>query len=148
MPVIVLSACGQDEVVARAFDLGAADYVVKPFSPTELAQPSEPYVRGDLTVDYAQRRVTVAGRTVALTGIEYRMLVELSVNAGRPLTHEHLLQRVWGPDKGEDSAPVRNIVRRLRRKLGDAAGNPAYIFAEPSVGYRMEKGDAQEPEEA
>ena len=164
MPVIVLSACGQDEVVARAFDLGAADYVVKPFSPTELAariraalrrraapelaQPSEPYVRGDLTVDYAQRRVTVAGRTVALSGIEYRMLVELSANAGRPLTHEHLLQRVWGPDKGEDSAPVRNIVRRLRRKLGDAAGNPAYIFAEPSVGYRMEKGDAQEPEEA
>ena len=164
MPVIVLSAYGQDEVVARAFDLGAADYVVKPFSPTELAariraalrrraapelaQPSEPYVRGDLTVDYAQRRVTVAGRTVALSGIEYRMLVELSANAGRPLTHEHLLQRVWGPDKGEDSAPVRNIVRRLRRKLGDAAGNPAYIFAEPSVGYRMEKGDAQEPEEA
>ena len=158
MPVIFLSAYGQDEVVARAFDLGAADYVVKPFSPTELAariraalrrraapelaQPSEPYVRGDLTVDYPQRRVTVAGRTVALTGIEYRMPVELSANAGRPLTHEHLLQRVWGPDKGEDSAPVRNIVRRLRRKLGDAAGNPAYIFAEPSVGYRMEKGDA------
>ena len=157
MPVIVLSAYGQDEVVARAFDLGAADYVVKPFSPTELAariraalrrraapelaQPSEPYVRGNLTVDYAQRRVTVAGRTVALTGIEYRMLVELSVNAGRPLTHEHLLQRVWGPDKGEDSAPVRNIVRRLRSKLGDDPGNPSYIFAEPTVGYRMEQGE-------
>ena len=164
VPVIFLSAYGQDEVVARAFDLGAADYVVKPFSPTELAariraalrrraapelaEPSEPYVRGDLTVDYAQRRVTVAGRTVALTAIEYRMLVELSANAGRPLTHEHLLQRVWGPDKGEDSAPVRNIVRRLRRKLGDAADNPGYIFAEPTVGYRMEKGEGQEPEEA
>ena len=105
-------------------------------------------MRGDLTVDYAQRRVTVAGRTVALTAIEYRMLVELSANAGRPLTHEHLLQRVWGPDKGEDSAPVRNIVRRLRRKLGDAADNPGYIFAEPTVGYRMEKGEGQEPEEA
>ena len=164
VPVIFLSAYGQDEVVAQAFDLGAADYVVKPFSPTELAariraalrrraapelaQPAEPYVRGDLTVDYPQRRVTVAGRTVALTIIEYRMLVELSVNAGRPLTHEHLLQRVWGPDKGEDSAPVRNIVRRLRRKLGDDADNPGYIFAEPSIGYRMERGEAQEPEEA
>ena len=164
VPVIFLSAYGQDEVIARAFDLGAADYVVKPFSPTELAariraalrrraapelaQPAEPYVRGDLTVDYPQRRVTVAGRTVALTVIEYRMLVELSVNAGRPLTHEHLLQRVWGPDKGEDSAPVRNIVRRLRRKLGDDADNPAYIFAEPSIGYRMERSEAQEPEEA
>ena len=127
--------------MARAFDLGAADYVVKPFSPTELAEPSEPYVRGDLTIEYPQRRVTVAGRTVALTIIEYRMLVELSANAGRPLTHEHLLQRVWGPDKGQDSGPVRNIVRRLRRKLGDDPGNPIYIFAEPSVGYRMEKGE-------
>ena len=157
VPVIFLSAYGQDEVVARAFDLGAADYVVKPFSPTELAariraalrkraapelaEPSRPYVRGDLTIEYPQRRVTVAGRTVALTIIEHRMLVELSVNAGRPLTHEHLLQRVWGPDKGQDSAPVRNIVRRLRRKLGDDPGNPGYIFAEPSVGYRMEKGE-------
>ena len=157
VPVIFLSAYGQDEVVARAFDLGAADYVVKPFSPTELAariraalrkraapelaEPSQPYVRGDLTVDYPQRRVTVAGRIVALTAIEYRMLVELSANAGRPLTHEHLLQRVWGPDKGADSAPVRNIVKRLRRKLGDDPGNPGYIFAEPTVGYRMEEGE-------
>ena len=159
VPVIFLSAYGQDEVVARAFDLGAADYVVKPFSPTELAariraalrkraapelaEPSQPYVRGDLTVDYPQRRVTVAGRIVALTAIEYRMLVELSANAGRPLTHEYLLQRVWGPDKGADSAPVRNIVKRLRRKLDDDPDNPGYIFAEPTVGYRMELGETQ-----
>ena len=97
-PVIFLSVNGQEEVVARAFDMGAADYVVKPFSATELAariraalrkraapelaQPSEPYVRGDLTVDYPRRRVTVAGNHVELTDIEYRMLVELSVNAG------------------------------------------------------------------
>ena len=157
VPVIFLSAYGQDEVVARAFDLGAADYVVKPFSPTELvariraalrkraapelAQPSQPYVLGELTVDYSQRRVTLAGRPVALTIIEYRMLVELSANAGRPLTHQHLLQRVWGPDQGENTAPVRNIVGRLRRKLGDDAGHPGYIFAEPSVGYRMEQGE-------
>ena len=159
VPVIFLSAYGQDEVVARAFGLGAADYVVKPFSPTELAariraalrkqgapelaEPSRPYVRGGLTIEYPQRRVTVAGRTVALTIIEYRMLVELSANAGRPVTHEHLLHRVWGPDKGPDSAPVRNIVRRLRRKLGDDPDNPGYIFAEPSVGYRMEKGEGE-----
>ena len=156
-PVIFLSVNGQEEVVARAFDMGAADYVVKPFSATELAariraalrkraapelaQPSEPYVRGDLTVDYAQRRVTVDGSPVELTDIEYRMLVELSVNAGRALTHERLLQRVWGPDKGEDSGPVRNIVKRLRRKLGEDASNPAFIFAVPRVGYRMEQGE-------
>ena len=89
----------------------------------------------------------MAGRPVALTDIEYRMLVELSVNAGRALTHEHLLQRVWGLDKGEDSGPVRNIVKRLRRKLGDDASNPVYIFAEPRVGHRMEQGDGQEQED-
>ena len=158
VPVIFLSVNGQEDVVARAFDMGAADYVVKPFSQIELvarikavlrkraapelAEPSEPYVRGDLTIDYPQRRVTMAGRPVALTGIEYRMLVELSVNAGRALTHEHLLQRIWGPDKGEDSGPVRNIVKRLRRKLGDDPGNPAYIFNEPRVGYRMRQEEA------
>ena len=163
VPVIFLSAYGQDEVIARAFDEGAADYIVKPFSPTELAariraalrkraapevaEPSEPYVRGDLTVDYARHRVTVAGIPVALTAIEYRMLVELSANAGRALTHEHLLQRVWGPDKGEDTGPVRNIVKRLRRKLGDDPGNPTYILAEPSVGYRMEEGEGPERSE-
>ena len=105
-------------------------------------------MRGDLTIDYPRRRVTVAGRTVALTVIEYRMLVELSANAGRALTHQHLLQRVWGPDKGEDSGPVRNIVRRLRRKLDDDPGNPSYIFAEPSVGYRMAEAETQERGEA
>ena len=158
VPVIVLSAYGQDEVIARAFGLGAADYVVKPFSPTELAariraalrkrgapelaEPSRPYVRGGLTIEYPQRRVTAAGRTVALTIIEYRMLVELSANAGRPVTHQRLLERVWGPDKGEDSGPVRNIVRRLRRKLDDDPDDPSCIFALPTVGYRMAEGEA------
>ena len=166
VPVIFLSVYGQDEVIARAFDQGAADYVVKPFSPTELAariraalrqrappelaEPSQPYVRGDLTVDYARRRVTLAGNPVALTATEYRMLVELSANAGLPLTHQHLLQRVWGPDKGEDSGPVRNIVRRLRRKLDDDPDDPTYIFALPTVGYRMAEaelgGEGAEPE--
>ena len=78
---------------------------------------------------------------MALTVIEYRMPVELSANSGRALTHQRLLHRVWGPDKGEDSGPVRNIVRRLRRKLGDDPDDPSYIFAEPSVGYRMAEGE-------
>ncbi len=157
VPVIFLSVYGQDEVVARAFDMGAADYIVKPFSTTELVariraalrrraspelvDPSEPYLLGELIIDYAQRRTTIAGRPVELTNIEYRMLVELSVNADRVLTNFQLLQRVWGLDKTGGSGPVRNIVGRLRRKLGDDASNPTYILNEPRVGYRMPKGE-------
>ena len=110
VPVIFVSVYGQDAVIARAFDMGAVDYVVKPFSPTELAariraalrrragphlgEPSEPYSLGDLTIDYAGHRVAVAGRPVRLTPTEYGLLFELSANAGRMLTHDQLLQRV------------------------------------------------------
>ena len=154
VPVIFLSAYGRDELVARAFDMGAVDYVVKPFSPTELAariraalrkraasEPSEPYVLGDLTIDYAERRVTLAGRPLPLIAMEYRLLAELSANAGRLLTYEHLLERVWGEKSSGDVRPMRTIVSKLRRKLGDDADNPTYIFTEPRVGYRMPKGE-------
>ena len=155
VPVIFLSAYGRDELIATAFSMGAADYVVKPFSPTELtarigaalrrrevSEPSEPYVRGDLTIDYAERRVTLAGRSVPLVAMEYRLLTELSVSAGRVLTYQHLLDRVWGNRGHGDLRPMRTLVRKLRRKLGDDAGNPTYIFTEPRVGYRMAKGEA------
>ena len=161
VPVIFLSAYGRDELIARAFDMGAVDYVVKPFSPTELAariraalrkraasEPSEPYVLGDLTIDYAERSVTLAGSPLPLIPMEYRLLAELSANAGRLLTYEHLLQRVWGEKSSGDVRPMRTIVSRLRRKLGDDADNPTYIFTEPRVGYRMPKGEAEGPGEA
>ncbi len=161
VPVIFVSAYGRDELIARAFDMGAVDYVVKPFSPTELAariraalrkraasEPSEPYVLGDLTIDYAGRRVTLAGRPLPLIAMEYRLLAELSANAGRLLTYEHLLERVWGQRGSGDVRPMRTIVSKLRRKLGDNADNPAYIFTEPRVGYRMPMGEAQNQEEA
>ena len=154
VPVIFLSVYGREEVVAKALDMGAVDYVVKPFSPTELAarinaalrrrlptEPSEPYVLGDLTIDYVQRRVTLAGRQVNLTPTEYRMLAELSAHAGRVLSHGHLLERVWGERGGYSLRPMRMIVSKLRRKLGDAAANPTYIFTEPRVGFRMPKGE-------
>ena len=153
VPVIFVSAYGRDELIARAFDMGAVDYVVKPFSPTELAariraalrkraasEPSEPYVLGDLTIDYAECRVTLAGRPLPLIAMEYRLLAELSANAGRLLTYEHLLERVWGEKSSGDVRPMRTIVSKLRRKLGDDADNPTYIFTEPRVGYRMAKG--------
>ena len=164
VPVIFLSAYGQEETIARAFENGADDYVVKPFSPTELvarikaalrkreapewAEPSEPYVLGELTIDYAERRVTLAGRPVQLTAIEYGLLFELSANAGRVLTYDRLLQRVWGLRRSGDSRRVRTAAKQLRRKLGDDANNPTYILNEPRVGYRMEKGETEEREEA
>ena len=156
VPVIFLSVNGQEETIARAFENGADDYVVKPFSPTELvarikaalrkreapewAEPSEPYVLGDLTIDYAERRVTLAGRPVQLTAIEYGLLFELSANAGRVMTYDRLLRRVWGLRGSGDSRRVRTAAKQLRRKLGDDANNPTYILNEPRVGYYMAKG--------
>ena len=154
-PVIFLAGQGGDQIVARAFEAGADDYMVKPFSPTELAArieavlrrraasdritAREPYVLGDLTVNYAERRVTVAGRPVRLTATEYKLLFELSINAGRVLTHDQLLRRVWGRDYSGDSPLLRSFVKKLRGKLKDDANNPRYIFTEPRVGYRMAK---------
>ena len=154
-PVIFLSGHGGDQIVARAFEAGADDYMVKPFSPTELAtrieavlrrrassdriRAREPYVLGDLTVNYAERHVTVAGRPVRLTATEYKLLFELSINAGRVLTHDQLLGRVWGRDYSGDSPLLRSFVKKLRGKLKDDANSPRYIFTEPRVGYRMAK---------
>ena len=160
LPVIFLSAYGRDELIAKAFEGGASDYVVKPFSPTELTariaaalrrretpEPSEPYVLRDLTIDYVERQVTLAGQPLHLLPMEYRMLVELSASAGRVVTYEHLLDRVWGERSNDDLRPMRTIVRKLRRKLGDDVSNPTYIFTEPRVGYRMAKGLAMEQQE-
>ena len=149
VPFVFLSAYGQEDVVARAFDTGADDYVVKPFSSTELlariraalrrraVQQAQPYVRGELVVDYAERRVTIAGRVVPLRPLEYGLLAELATNAGRPLSYEHLSERVWKRRDNNDPRRIRSAVRSLRRKLGDDAERPFYIFTEPRVGYRM-----------
>ena len=92
-------------------------------------------------IDYAERRVTLAGQPVQLTATEYGLLADLSVNAGRVLSHDQLLRRVWGPNYSGDSQPVRTFVKNLRNKLGDDARNPTYIFTEPRVGYRMAKSE-------
>ncbi len=100
-------------------------------------------MRGDLAIDFAERRVTLAGRPVRLLPLEYRLLAELAASAGRVLTYAHLLERVWGERDRGDLRPMRTIVRQLRRKLGDAAANPTYIFTESRVGYRMGKGETE-----
>ena len=163
IPVIFLSAYGRDEVVARVLEQGATDYIVKPFSPTELVarvkatlrrfgEPerpvsAKPFVLGDLTIDYAQRRVTVSGDPVPLTATEFNMLAELSMDAGRVVPHNRLLRRVWSPGKPGNLRVLRTHLMRLRRKLGDVAANPRYIFSEPHVGYRMPKGEGEDEQE-
>ena len=157
VPVIFLSAYGRDDTIARAFEEGAVDYVVKPFSPTELAarigaalrrrevpEPLEPYVLGGLVIDYALRRVSLGGSPVQLTAMEYRMLAELSVNAGRVLTYGHLLERVWREKPDADMSPMRTMVAKLRAKLGEDARNPRYVFTESRVGYWMPEGEGKD----
>ena len=147
-PVIFISGYGHDETVAQAFAAGAEDYIVKPFSPTELiarvraalrrrAEP-DPFVLGDLAIDYDQRLVRVGGREVALTAIEYELLRVLSLAAGRVVDYNALLRQVWkGRTYGDPKKLVRAFVKRLRQKLGDDAIKPAYIVTVRGVGYRM-----------
>ena len=154
-PVILVVGHGWDQQIGRAFELGAFDYIAKPFTSTELLaridvalrrrsvasrkEPSGPYRYGDLVIDYVEREVTVSGRPVHLTATQYKLLVELSVAGGRVLTHERLLRLVWGPLHTGDSRVVRTCVKELRHKLGDDAARPTYIFTESGVGYRMTK---------
>ncbi len=153
-PVIFVSKLGNDRDIAQAFELGAADIVTKPFSSEELvnrirvclvkqtsassANGQGAYLLGELAIDYAERRVTVGGRRVQLGAREYKILIELSRAAGRTLTYEQLLSRVWGPQHSGDRRSLRTAIKTLRRKLGDNAKRPAYIFTEPCTGYRME----------
>ena len=156
LPVIFISGYGRDETIARALDAGAADYIVKPFSPTELAAriraalrrraDPEPFVLGGLAIDYDRRRVSVAGREVELTATEYELLRALSLNAGRVTPSETLLDRVWEGRNNSDTKVVRAFVKQLRQKLGDDAASPAWIFNERGVGYRMPRpGAPDEP---
>ena len=155
VPVVFLSAYGQDQVIAQAFDMGAADYMVKPFSPTELVarigaalrRPLEPprpepaglFSVGELTLDYDRREVTLDGEPLDLTPIEYGVLRELAANGGQPVTYDELLRWVWTKSNSRDRRLVRTVVRRLRRKLGDDGDSPNYILTESRVGYRMAK---------
>ncbi|MXZ04181.1 MAG: response regulator [Rhodothermaceae bacterium] len=151
-PVIFLSAYGRDETVARALEMGAVDYIVKPFSPTELVARIQTAMRksdifpetfqsGALVINYEERRVTVSEVPLELTAIEYDLLRVLSTNAGRVVTYENLLRTVWRLTGREDRRRVRAFVKKLRDKLGDDADNPTYILTEPRVGYRMPRPD-------
>jgi len=150
--VIVVSVMPGEKDKVRALDLGADDYVVKPFGTEELVArikavlrrqadvtSGEPVIRiGDLEVDIARRVVSVAGRSVRLTPTEYEVLRYLALHAGKPVTHSTLLRQVWGEYAVGDNYNTRYVVAQIRKKIGDDPAHPRYIVNEPGVGYRLQ----------
>jgi two-component system KDP operon response regulator KdpE len=152
VPVIVLSARGQERDKVTALDAGADDYVSKPFSAGELLarlrvalrhaagaahEESAPFKAGELQVDLLRRHVTVGGAEVRLTPIEYKLLATLVRYAGRVVTHQQLLREVWGPTHDEQSHYVRVYMAHLRHKIEAQPARPRYLLTEPGVGYRL-----------
>ena len=153
-PVVIVSARGLERDKVAALDLGADDYIVKPFGTAELlarirtalrhspkSMGSEPLglaskVIGELNIDYQKRIVTLRGEVLHLTPNEYKLLAMLSVNAGKVLTHDTLIREVWGL-YGNDSHTLRVNMANLRRKIEENPGSPRYILTEMGVGYRM-----------
>ncbi|MBK9128226.1 MAG: response regulator [Phycisphaerales bacterium] len=153
VPIIILSARGQEGDKVAALDAGADDYVQKPFNVAELmarirvalrhaaslAQPSadSTIVAGEITIDLARRIVTRAGMEVHLTPIEYKLLTTLARHAGLVMTHRQLLKEVWGPGHTDESHYLRIFVRQLRQKLERDPMQPRHITTEVGVGYRF-----------
>ncbi len=154
-PVVILSATDEERQKIKALDLGADDYITKPFSPAELAarirsalrrrdrlavSPSfeQPVVSvGDVEVDLSAHVVKRQGQEVHLTRTEFDLLQTLAQHAGKVLTHRKLLQTVWGPEYGGETEYLRTFVKQLRRKLESDPAHPRFIKTEPGVGYRL-----------
>lgn len=154
VPVIFLSARGTDIDRIKGLGLGADDYLPKPFSPDELVaridairrrvgpvelrSPREQYMAGDITIDFARHYVSVAGKDVRLTRIEWLLLSELAQNSGRLMLYEDLLTRVWGPEYRDDVQLLRTWVSRLRYKIERDPNHPSAIRTVPKTGYIMD----------
>ena len=155
LPIIILSVLDDEANTVKAFELGADDYVTKPFSMAELvariraalrhrfqAQGTPPVLHhGDLAIDLVNRRVTRTGQEIKLSPTEYDLLSLLAEHAGKVLTHDMILTRIWGPDKIHDIQYLRVYIRALRQKLGDAAGQSEIIRTESGIGYRLVAAD-------
>jgi two-component system, OmpR family, KDP operon response regulator KdpE len=153
VPIIILSARGDEKDKVRCLELGADDYLTKPFGIAELmariktafrhrgdptvAPAQANFVCDELEINYAKRRVTVGGKEVSLTPTEYAMLQHLAVNSDKVLTHSMLLQSVWGNEYSSEKEYLRVFVGRLRRKLEPDPKNPRYIQTIPGVGYHL-----------
>ena len=154
VPILILTALGEETDKVRAFDLGADDYLTKPFGVGELlgrikavlrranwaaaAANDERIIRGDITADLGKHRVLLAGEPVDLTPTEFNLLVYLMRNTGKALPHRAILQHVWGPEYGEENEYLRVYMGRLRRKIEADPLHPAYLHTEHGIGYRFE----------
>jgi len=154
VPIIMLTARGQEEDKIRGLKMGADDYVAKPFSLRELSARVEAVLRRtyippptkkaplyadeQLVIDPYKRKVSIRGEPVKLTATEQRLLFLLAENAGRTLTFEQILRRVWGPEYINDVDYVRLYIWRLRQKIEPEPSNPRYILTEHGIGYRFE----------
>lgn len=154
-PVIMLTVRDEEDDMVRGLDLGADDYIAKPFSPRELlsrirallrrsmmpapARKTEIVVDQDLKIDFARREVIVRGKKVVLRPTEYRLLYHLVNNAGRLLTHETLLSKVWGREYRDEAHYLRLYITYLRQKIEKDPAHPKYILTERGVGYRFKE---------
>ena len=149
-PIIVLSAVGDEREKVRALDVGADDYITKPFGTEELLArlravirrsaetPGEPAVGvGDLEIDLADRRVRRAGEEIHLTPIEFDLMAALARHRGKLVTHRQLLQEVWGPGHTDATHYLRVHVAHIRAKLETDPARPRYVLTDPGVGYRL-----------
>ena len=159
-PVIMLTAKGEQVDKLKGFEVGADDYLTKPFAPLELLARVGAILRraqqgpastapatvicGDMTIDLARRRVTRSGERVNLTKTEYELLQQLALNMGKVLSHEDLLTKVWGPEYRDDRDYLWAYVRYLRRKLEPDPKNPTHIISEPGFGYFLECHSGEE----
>jgi two-component system KDP operon response regulator KdpE len=150
LPILVLSAVGDEREKVRALDAGADDYVTKPFGTDELLARLRAVMRrsadpgagsqvtvGELVIDVLDRRVTRAGEEVHLTPIEFDLLSVLAQHRGKLVTHRQLLQAVWGPEYGQETHYLRVHVAHIRAKLEPDPSRPQYLITEPGVGYRL-----------
>jgi two-component system KDP operon response regulator KdpE len=153
VPIIFVTAVGQERNIVRGLQLGADDYIIKPFSTKELQARIEAVLRrhrqtdttdqplhynnGWLSVDSEQRQVMVDGKPIDLSPIEYRLLMTLVRNEGKVLTHEYLLEQVWGPAYKEERHYLKLYVWYLRQKIEPDVNHPQYVLTERGVGYRF-----------
>jgi two-component system KDP operon response regulator KdpE len=154
VPVVMLTARGEQVDKLRGFEAGADDYLTKPFSPPELLARVKAVLRrvqqsgpssapstvrcGDMTIDFVRRRVLVKDELVKLTPTEFQLLQQLALNAGKVLSHTELLTNVWGPEYRDDRDYLWAYVRHLRRKLEPDQEHPKHILSEPGYGYVLD----------